>query len=370
MIPLNISIDSSVEATIVSNRFIDDYMKDANDAQIKIYLYLLRMTASKLPTDLSEIADKFNLTEKDLGRALTYWEKKGLLSISYNEEKNITGIVIHDLNKVNNKINQVAEAPVITNVSNIAKDVVKEDNHIQITLDQVIPMIKMDYEAEKNNYSLDNIKALKKDPEFAMLINIGSQYLSHPLSPVEIKSLAFIYDRLGFSMDLTDHLIDFVVDNGNKSMHYIEQTAIDWYENGVTTVAAAKKHAKKFNKHTYEIMGFLGKKGNVTSKELSFINKWTIEYGFSLDIIEEACTRTVMRTDTNRFAYANTILADWYTKKVHTKEDISRLDDLFELSKKPVSENPVNNSTNKAMTEIQQYDYDFDELEKLLISNQ
>ena len=26
--------------TAVSNRFIDEYMKDANDAQVKIYLYL------------------------------------------------------------------------------------------------------------------------------------------------------------------------------------------------------------------------------------------------------------------------------------------------------------------------------------------
>ena len=56
-------------------RFIDEYMKDANDAQLKVYLYLLRMMSANLATSVSEIADKFNHTEKDVIRALKYWEK-------------------------------------------------------------------------------------------------------------------------------------------------------------------------------------------------------------------------------------------------------------------------------------------------------
>ena len=35
--------DSGSDSTMVSNLFIDEYMKSANDAQIKVYLYLLRM---------------------------------------------------------------------------------------------------------------------------------------------------------------------------------------------------------------------------------------------------------------------------------------------------------------------------------------
>ena len=34
------------DSTLVSNLFIDEYMKDANDAQLKIYLYLLRCMSS------------------------------------------------------------------------------------------------------------------------------------------------------------------------------------------------------------------------------------------------------------------------------------------------------------------------------------
>ena len=53
-------------------------MKDANDAQLKVYLYLIRMMNANLPTSVSDIADKFNHTEKDVLRALKYWEKKRL----------------------------------------------------------------------------------------------------------------------------------------------------------------------------------------------------------------------------------------------------------------------------------------------------
>ena len=47
---------------------------DANDAQLKIYLYLLRVTGAGLTTSISDMADQFNHTEKDVVRALKYWE--------------------------------------------------------------------------------------------------------------------------------------------------------------------------------------------------------------------------------------------------------------------------------------------------------
>ena len=77
--------DNYADTTIVSNLFIDEYMKDANDAQLKIYLYLLRMMSAHLSTSVSDIADKFNHTEKDVMRALKYWEKNRLLSLEYDE---------------------------------------------------------------------------------------------------------------------------------------------------------------------------------------------------------------------------------------------------------------------------------------------
>ena len=79
-------------STSVPNRFIDEYMIEANDAQIKVYLYLLRVFHAHRSTSISDIADKFNHTEKDVLRSLTYWEKKKLLSLEYDDDRNLPGV--------------------------------------------------------------------------------------------------------------------------------------------------------------------------------------------------------------------------------------------------------------------------------------
>ena len=94
---VTISHNLGEDSTNVSNIFIDEYMQDANDAQIKIYLFLLRMMSANLPTSVSALADKFNHTEKDVIRALKYWEKKELISLEYDVSGNLTGIHMEDI---------------------------------------------------------------------------------------------------------------------------------------------------------------------------------------------------------------------------------------------------------------------------------
>ena len=95
MARLTIYKDNQENATVVSNLFIDEYMKDANDAQLKVYLYLLRMMNAKQATSVSDIADKFNHTEKDIIRALKYWEKQQLMELDFDQDKTLVGIHMH-----------------------------------------------------------------------------------------------------------------------------------------------------------------------------------------------------------------------------------------------------------------------------------
>lgn len=109
---LRIYQDNYIDATIVSNRFIDEYMAEANDAQLKIYLYLLRMMNAGRTFSISGIADAFNHTEKDVMRALKYWEKCKVLSLEYDNEKNLVGI--HLLELENKEEPAVSKAPVVS----------------------------------------------------------------------------------------------------------------------------------------------------------------------------------------------------------------------------------------------------------------
>ena len=94
---LTVSQGSHAGMTMLSNRFIDEYMEEANDAQMKVYLYLLRCAGTDLPTGISAIADHFNYTEKDICRALQYWDKKDVISLLYDDTQKLVGIRLENL---------------------------------------------------------------------------------------------------------------------------------------------------------------------------------------------------------------------------------------------------------------------------------
>ena len=355
MMPLTITTAPGEGVTVLSNYFIDEYMKDANDAQLKVYLYLLRMVSSGLSTDVTQIADKFNHTEKDVLRALSFWEKRHLLSIDYDDNKNITGI-------------RLCNPPSLPSGTGAASRAVAESAPKAI----LTKTVAMDYEKAKNTYTLEDISTFKDNPESSQLLFAAQQYLKRTISGSDIKTLLFIYDRLGFALDLTDYLLQYCIEQGENSFRDIEQTAIQWYEAGITNINQAKTFLKAKSRHadknlSLNIMKLLGKQGLPAKKEQEYIDLWTIECAYPMDLIEEACNRTVIAVDRNRFAYANSILESWEKNQIHSVRELQTAG-----SQKPQS-SPARRNTSVAsekktgtFCQIEQHDYDFAALEKAL----
>lgn len=366
MKPLTIYRDNPTNTTLLSNRFIDEYMKDANDAQLKIYLYLTRMLGSELATSISDIADTFNHTEKDVLRALKYWEKHRLLSLDYNDTKTLVGIQLQDLTKeaivTTAKKEELPVAPIT--ILNPAKEGTR-------VLEKATPPPAKVVTFEKPQYSLDQLKEFKNLSSTQEILFIAEQYIGKPLSAKDIQTIFFLFDTLNFSSDLIDYLIQYCVERGKKDFKYIETVAISWAEQKVTTAKQASSITKKYDKTIYTIMKSLGKQGIPTKKELDFITNWTTNFGFSMDIIIEACDRTVLAVDTHRFEYANSILNNWSQSNVHSKSDIVNCDKIFQSSK--AAKQSTNNASNKNNTnkfnQFTQRSYDFEQLEKELLSN-
>ena len=346
---LTIYQDNYINSTVISNRFIDEYMEAANDAQLKIYLYLIRMMSARLSTSISDIADKFNYTEKDVMRALKYWEKKQLLTLEYDENKTVTGIHLMDFAP----LPMAPTAAPVPTVSMSAPSV----------LASVVPISSKENTYVKPNYTLDELKAFKSDEATSRLLFVTEQYLKKTLSPNEVRTILFISDKLGFSEDLIDYLIQYCVDREKKDLRYIEKVAISWAQQGITTPKQAARLANKYEKPVYEIMRALGKNNAPTQTEVSYIMRWMKEYGFTTDVIFIACERTVLATDKHRFEYADSILSSWYKSGVHHKNDIQSLDENYHNTKtsKTVSNNKFN--------QFKQNTYDFDILEQELLSN-
>jgi len=338
--------------TSVSNRFIDEYMKDANDAQVKIYLYLLRVVGSNLPSGISDIADYFNYTEKDVMRALKYWDKLHVLSLLHDESKKLTGIRLENLDAQPATIVSMPTAAVtmieriIDTSSDVPSHAASNDKGI--------------HSYDKNQISLDQLKEYKQREDTSQLLFIIEQYLGKPLNAGDIRSIFFITDVLHFSMDLIDYLVQYCVERGKKDFRYIEKVAISWAEAGISTPEQAKGQAYKYDKNVYQIMKLLGKNSDPTDTEVSFIRKWIHDYGHSMDIISEACRRTVMATDKHRFEYADSILQNWHHTSVHTLQDIKNADDAFQ-NRKPASGSRASVSLN-SFNQFPQRQYDYDAL--------
>lgn len=358
--------------TIISNCFIDHYLADANDAQIKVYLYLLRTLGSKQVTSISAIADKFNHTEKDVRRALSYWEQQGLLSLDRDASGNMTGIRLRTP-RIRTQVTEDTApfAPFVTlmpAVPHMAAATVEASAQVAATVSRAssITMEEPAVSYVKPDYTLDDIKAFKESDRTSELLFIAEQYLKKTLSANDIRSILFLTDTLHFSNDLIDYLLQYCVQRGKKDFRYIEKVAISWAEAGITTPHDACTYASRYDRNVYTIMNALGKSNTPTSAEVDFMKRWYDEWGFSMDIILEACERTVLATDKHRFEYADKILSSWKKNDVHHKADIAQNDMMYKKSRTTVT--PKKKATANLFTQFEQREYDFDSVEKELLN--
>ena len=330
--------------TVISNEFIDKYMVNAGGEFVKVYLLLLRYMQDKTSSlTISSIADCLNNTEGDVLRALSYWESEGILHMK-NNKNGLTEIVLGNIE--NNKEVSLKEASSVSKEKTIKANVVKKAG------------------------------AFKKSPEemkeFKSLLFIAEQYLGRTLSRTDIDLITFFYDDLEMAPDLIEYLIESCVENNHKSIHYIRAVGINWFESNIKTVEQAKRETVGYGKNSYKIMKALGinNRGPATSEE-TLIKKWLNEFGFSMDIIIEACNRTIAATHQPSFEYVDSILTNWNERNVHHLKDIVPLDNAHKANKekkidtpsKPSAVNKKPNSSNNFTSR----EYDMDSLEEQLL---
>lgn len=364
MARLNLYSDNYNDATVISNRFFDEYMKDANDAQLKVYLYLVRVMSSNLTTSISDIADKFNHTEKEIIRSLKYWEKVHLLQLDYDEQKNIVGIHMEDLSKSSDNENSaqssgqnaqiVAIQPKLVTTATVSSSA----NAASSGADSA--------SFKKPAYTAEDLEKFSSNPDITQIIFVAETYLGKTLSENEMKSLLFIYDVLGLSVELMDYLLEYCVGKEKKDLKYIEKVAIDWAGSNIKTVRQAKLRANKYDKTIYAVMKALGRTSAPTDTEAAFISKWLKEYAFSPDTISYACEKAVLATDSHRIEYTEGILSRWYAEGLKTREQIKNSEQKFQQTKKAVKASV--SAVNK-FNDFKQNSYDFTVLEQEILSN-
>ena len=411
MTAINISSDIATSFTTVSDIFIDQYMPKANGEFVKVYLYLLRATGSGAGiATISEIADHFSNTEADIVRALNYWASEGILQVQTGADGQITGINLCSLAVsgmqaaqsniqsavADNAAQNILQNSVVNNaaqnnlqnsvVNNAAQNISTENIQMQDSVVEKLKNQATDKPApSQKEYTLDEIKEFRKNPDISELFFIIETYLKHTLSSTDTNMVLYWLDELHFSTDLVEYLVEYCITKGHSSLRYMNKVALGWADAGIKTVDQAKDDAAAHSQIYYTVMKALGITGrNLVDSEVSLINKWVGEYGFDIELVKAACSKTISAIQKPSFEYTDSILANWRKKDVRTLKDVEVLDANFAKANKASdtgssqgtnaangsSKPKSNNSSSKnKFNNFNQRNNDYDKLEKLFLNS-
>lgn len=398
MTAINISSDIATSFTTVSDIFIDQYMPKANGEFVKVYLYLLRATGSGAGiATISEIADHFSNTEADIIRALNYWASEGILQLQSGADGQIMGINLCSLSvsgvqaAQSNIQSTVADNAAQNNLQNsVVNNAAQNISTVNTRMhDSVVEKLKSQTPdkaaSSQKEYTLDEIKEFRKNPDISELFFIIETYLKHTLSSTDTNMVLYWLDELHFSTDLVEYLAEYCITKGHSSLRYMNKVALGWADAGIKTVDQAKDDAAAHSQIYYSVMKALGITGrNLVDSEVSLINKWVGEYGFDIELVKAACSKTISAIQKPSFEYTDSILANWRKKDVHTLKDVEVLDANFAKANKASatsssqgtnaangsSKPKSNNSSSKnKFNNFNQRNNDYDKLEKLFLNS-
>lgn len=288
------------DITVLSNEFLDVYMPKANGEFVKIYLCFLRLLqkSAEKSVSASEIADRLSCTEKDVVRALRYWEETGLLTLSAQK----AGETARPKNPETTAASVIEKAPTG-----------QPENKVPA------------------QPSRERFEELEKQAEIQELNFVAERYFQRTLSRKDLETIAFCYDSLHFSSEVIDYLLEYCADHGKTASRYVETVALGWHDSGIRSVEAARclvESRQKTERQYFEILRALGiTDRSPIQREKELMQRWLSELALPMDVIKEACTRTVLKTTKPTLAYAGKILSRWHEAGVKSLADVQRIDD-------------------------------------------
>ena len=378
--------------TLIDNSFIDHYMADANGEFVKIYLYLVRCACPGRDVSVPGIADFFEQTEGDVRRALNYWKAQGLVDLVLDASGQISQIVLRSCScapagaafQTKGAAVRVTAASVSsettlpqsgarsqaedglpqsdpqqqTNEVHSAGIPTSTDPEASVRLPQTqqnpvtspfwqapagVAACGHDTDAQPSEESsgtppAEEVPQQKQSrqlrrTELGKLYYVAEIYFQRNLSSAELSMIDYFVNDLNMSADLVEYLLEYCIGKGHTSVRYMETVAQNWIAKNITTVQQAKDESRSFGGDYTVILRELGLTRKPAPAETALMDKWLSEYAFSLDLIKEACRRTVLQASSPSLSYADSILTRWHNASVRSLRDVARLDADHEASK-------------------------------------
>lgn len=265
--------------TEISDIFFTEYMTQASGDFIKVYLYIVFLSKYNKEIKLNDLSKKLNLPLKTIQDSIKYWEEEGIIL-----KKNSGYIVCYlpeiELHKLYNPKTSLSPS-----------------------------------ELKKNSENQYRAKAIE---------NINHEFFQGVMSPSWYSDIDLWFKKYGFDEEVMIALFRYCFNHSALHRNYIQTVAESWSKNNIRTfndLDIYYEKQEKLKSLSKTISKKLGLNRQLSQYEEAYIEKWTLEFGYSLPIIELALKRTTSKANPN-FDYLDKLITDWHDRKFTTPEEV------------------------------------------------
>ena len=264
--------------TVVPDIFFAEYLSQMPSNSVKVYLYLMFLSKFKKDIRLNDLSKKLALPLKDINDALLYLDSNGLIIKKEN------GYIVANLQEV--------------------------------TLHKLY--------TPNLTASPEKVADVAKNKARAKVINhINNAYFQGIMGPSWYNDIDLWFTKYNFDDQVMIALFDYCYNRSALHKKYIQTVAEAWGNNKIQTwndLDLYYQKQEKLMKIKKTIAKKLGKT-TLTQYEEAYIEKWVIDFGYDLNIIEIALKRTVFKANPT-FEYFNNIITDWHDRNLKTSNEI------------------------------------------------
>ena len=265
--------------TEIPDVFFTEYLSCAKGDYIKVYMYILFLSKYDKDVKINDLSKRLDLPLKTIQEAFKYWEGCGVLV------KKHTGYILANL--------------------------------------QEVEMLKM--YSPKVTLSPEDIKKNAQNQKRANAIDsINNQFFQGLMSPIWYGDIDMWFKKYNFDEQVMIALFNYCSEHSALSKNYIQVVADDWFKNDIHTFSDLDKHFEKQEKFAAlrkSVIKKLGFNRNLTTYEDAYVRKWSIDFGYPLDVIEIALKKTTSKANIG-FEYLDKIISDWHERGLKTATDV------------------------------------------------
>ncbi|MCL2354377.1 MAG: DnaD domain protein [Oscillospiraceae bacterium] len=299
--------------------FFTEYLSMANGDCIKIYLYLVFLAKYGKDVKLNDLSKKLNLPLPIIQASLTFWEEHSVIT------KKGTGYILNNLQEI--ELHKLYKP--------------------NLTLSEE--------KVENNSKSQYRAKAIE---------SINNRCFQGIMSPSWYSDIDLWFKKYEFDEGVMISLFDYALSKSALHKNYVQTVAEAWANSNIKTCTDLENYYQKYEKMTKikkHIAKKLGRYNPLTQYEEAYIEKWVVEFGYDVDIINIALKRTTSKANPS-FDYIDKLLSDWHDRKLRTPTDVENFLVEFKQKNKNVKE-MQKSTTKKSFNTFEQREYE--DLDKL-----